>query len=192
MENKKDNLKDFIQQNKDAFDDEVPANDLWGKIEQNLPKKEIKANKKVSFFSYKWNVAASIVCIMTVGVLGYFVGQNNTKDNAIAKTEKVNEAQYPLSQVSTEIAEVEKYYITQINAKIKESKTLKINPENFSELEILKSEFEELKKEMNNNIDKELIIEAMIDNYKLRLSILNDILGEIKNQKENNVSKNNL
>ena len=192
MENKKDNFKDFIQQNKDAFDDEMPDNNLWDKIEQKLPKTEIKQTKKVSFFSYKWNVAASIVCIMAVGILGYFVGQNNGLKNNIVKNDKVNEAQYPLSQVSTEIAEVEKYYITQINAKIKESKTLKINPENFSELEILKSEFEELKIEMNNNIDKELIIEAMIDNYKLRLSILNDILGEIKTQKENNVPKNNL
>lgn len=182
MKEKKDKLKDFIQQHKEGFEEELPPVDGWLKLEKGLAEKESVERKKRVLLTVRWSVAATIALLFMVGAVAYYMGRQDARQ--IARNEKPRqEIQFSLGAVSAELAEVENYYNTQINEKLEESKQLQIDPENFSELELLKAEYKELEKEMGQNIDNEMIIQAMIENYRLRLEILNTILNEIKAQK---------
>ncbi len=53
----------------------------------------------------------------------------------------------------------------------------------FSDLDVL---FKELKEDLNDNADNHEVIEAMIQNYSIKLEILEDMLNQIKPEQKNN------
>jgi hypothetical protein len=51
--------------------------------------------------------------------------------------------------------------------------------------------FEELKRDLKDNSDNEEVIEAMIQNYRIKLEVLDEILTQLKKSRGSN-KKNNL
>ena len=83
---KKDNLERFVRDNREAFDDKEPTNDLWLKLEASLDKqvlieatpfREVHKNKEhfggqqIGWPNLNWRVAASIAVLLLAGCFLY-------------------------------------------------------------------------------------------------------------------------
>lgn len=171
-----DKLKSFIDSERDAFDEQVPSPELWDRIDEDLgkPKKFVP----IRYLYYSFGAAAAAVILMA-----FFFWNSNSQQPALAELveEENNEIELmTLSDVSSELAEVESYYVAEVNLRMDELKALDTTGEYLTEVEMLKEEFESLKKEMGRGADQEKIVQAMIQNYRLRLDILEEMLEELR------------
>ena len=60
-----------------------------------------------------------------------------------------------------------------------------IEPEVHIQLELLDDEYQSLRNDLKDNADSEEVINAMIENYRLKLHMLEKILEEIQKNNEN-------
>jgi len=82
-----------------------------------------------------------------------------------------------------ELSEVEQYYTTEINHKVSLVKSHLRDARVLEDLEAMDQAFAELKADLNDNVDNEEVVAAMMENYQLKLQILEEILKEL--EKEN-------
>lgn len=178
----KDNLEEYIKNNRESFDFHEPSEDIWNKIS--------KPDKKNKFSSYTWfSIAASILVVISFSV--FYYSFHNQK-MAIELSASNDSTQYSLP---TEIQEAEIFYTTLINKKMSELGSIEnsdseiINDVN-NDFNQLDSIYIDLKNELNSNVANEELIEAMIQNYRTKLSILENLLTSIQSkniaQNENN------
>jgi len=153
------NLEQFIQQNRASFDSETPPAFVWENVEKNLPRKRIRMYRVL-------RMAAAVLLILGLGiVIGRFAGQP-------AKTELA------LSDISNEYAELENFYTQKINQKISLLKDREQDEKALVDIKELEQEFETLKRELNaTNAKDEQIIQAMIENYRTKIDILERVLN---------------
>lgn len=170
----KDSMKDFIQQNKEAFDQHEPSPGLWEKIED----KKVRPIRMVSLASV---LRVAAVAIILIGTGMFFLLQEDPVIE-VAEEPVQEEPVEPLSlsQMSSEMAEVEVYYVSEIQDKMHQLNSYEVDPSMLEEIEFLKNDFEALKKELGQGADRAKIVEAMIENYRLRIEILELILSELK------------
>lgn len=166
-------IKQFIQINRSAFDSEKPPAFVWENVEKNLPRKRVRMYNVL-------RMAAAVLLILGLGiVIGRFAGQPS-------KTELA------LSDISTEYAELEDFYTQKINQKISLLKNQKTDEKALADIKELEREFETLKRELNaTNAEDEQIIQAMIENYRTKIDILERVLNRtnhLKEHKTNNLS----
>ena len=185
-------LEKFIGDNRKEFDDEVPSANVWQNIADGLAEKQQK--KFILTPLYKWSIAASI--LVTAG-LTIFLMLNNKKptgnfiasvktdsaanaNNAPENTPEVNEfaklvllKQEELKALAPEQPELYKKFTTDINQ--------------------LDSSYKSLKSKLSATPNREMLIEAMIQNLQLQLNVLNqqlNIINQIKQSKKSNHEKN--
>lgn len=171
-----DRLEDFIKNNQEAFNDYEPSNDVWEKVAFQMNARRQPHRRRIIYLS---SAASAAVIAGIVIVLGWF----RTPADAYQTTAE----QYPI------INETEAYYIRQVNAQ-KEAvyhltashPDLKQSMDN--DLAELDTVLVELKRDLNDNVDNAQVIEAMIQNYRMKLMILEDI-REFLEQRENNDKK---
>jgi len=152
-------IKQFIQNNRAAFDSEMPPAFVWENVEKNLPRKRVHMYRVL-------RMAAAILLILGMGiVIGRFAGQTSKTDLA-------------LSDISNEYAELENFYTQKINQKINLLKNQQLDEKALSDIKELEEEFETLKHELNtSNAQDEQIIQAMIENYRTKIDILERVLN---------------
>lgn len=85
--------------------------------------------------------------------------------------------------VINEVAEMEGFYQEAINQKIELVKNQLADDQILSELEEMDKAFIELKTDLNENVDNEEVVMAMMENYRLKLKILEEILTELETEK---------
>ncbi|MEZ4888969.1 MAG: hypothetical protein R3E32_29855 [Chitinophagales bacterium] len=184
---KKDPLEIFVQQHRDAFDSKEPNVALWERIADKLPPDKEKSIPKMVPLKLVLRMAAMIVVVLGAALLLFFQSNNNSdirlKGNVIA-----------LHDISPELAEVERHYMALIEAKLTTLQTSEILNESdyqslIEEMEVLDKDYEELKEELRNSLDKEKVIEAMIQNYRLRLKILEKMLKQIHKEPDTKPEK---
>ena len=169
------NLEQFIRENKDQFDDQRPDRSIWLEIERNFDKPtENKNIFRLSFFK----IAASVVLILSVGVV---IGINYS-----ASSKEMN---YTISPEMKQYKETEAFYNTQVSRKLDQltDPTIKRNVEN--DLKQLDEIYNELKSEMLNTqyANSSMMIDAMIQNHKTKVEILENILNK-QNQIKNDTA----
>lgn len=178
----KDPLEMFVQEHRDEFDLKEPSFRLWEQIADGLPPDKEKSAPKMVSLRLVMRVAAMIVVVLGAALLLFLQSSNNSeirlKGNSIA-----------LHDISPELAEVEQHYMALIEAKLVTLKSSNIlNGADYQslihEMEALDRDYEELKKELKNSLDKEKVIEAMIQNYRLRLKILEKMLQQIQKESD--------
>lgn len=167
------NLEQFVQENRPTFDNEKPPAFVWENVEKNLPRKRIRMYRVL-------RMAAAVLLILGLGiVIGRFAGQPS-------KTELA------LSDISNEYAELEDFYTQKINQKINLLKDREPDERALADIKELEQEFETLKRELNaTNAEDEQIIQAMIENYRTKIDILERVLNRtnhLKEHKTNNLS----
>jgi hypothetical protein len=165
-----DELKIFTEQHREHFESyQVDADAVWGDIAARLDKEE-----KVSKIAWGtlWKVAAILFLLCTV-TFGYYL---NTQRLAMEKNG------IALHDISSDLADTEAFYTSQINEKIEliEVASGAPNPLVATQMALLDEEYMSLKDDLKDNADSEEVINAMIEYYRLKLAMLEKILIEIQ------------
>jgi hypothetical protein len=162
-------LEDFIKANRNEFDSREPSSHVWEKIaSQN------KKTKVVLLQNYIVRVAAVVaIAAITSAVLW----QTNILGSADFASNTVD----PELQ---ELIEAEAFYAHQVNSKLKEiQKCYYTFPELKEDVETdlneLETMYKVLKTDLRENISNKTVIEAMIENNRFRLKLVDDVLEQI-------------
>ena len=179
---KTDKLEKFIIDHRNEFDEMEPSPMLWDKIETRKPQ-TVSLNWK----TIGLRVAAVVVIFISSYYFHDFMETRNTGENTIVSESGMN-GQNSMYQ---ELVEAEFYYTSQIEETREAvfhltSNNHRLRNDINTELLDLDKVFQELKNDLKDNADNEEVIVAMIQNYRLKLEILKDILNQLKSTDENN------
>jgi len=191
-----DKLEDNIRKNRNQLDQKEPRAGHFERFEEKLDAVREKAQTSIpidqgalqvetsniipkSRMGTWWRVAASIAVIFMIGYL--FFSENNGK--------AVAEKGLALKDISPELAEVESFYASQIEMMTQEAEPFTGDAAAYREnvtrhLEFLDVEYDTLKKDLATNYADERVINSMIQNYRMRLHILEQFLSHIKSSKQ--------
>ena len=166
---KTDRLEEFVKNNRAEFDQLEPSPEVWENI-------QTKTARPVSFriLRISMRVAAAAVVILVTSFFVWNVidsGENNFALNS-------NDPEMQ------ELIEAEAFYAHEVKDKLKEiRKCYYTNPELKSDIENDLSELEKmysnLKTNLKDNVSNKAVIEAMIENNRYRLKLVNDVLEQI-------------
>lgn len=155
-----DNLKDHIENQREDF--EIYPFD--GEAGWEQISKKITPEKKWPV----WKLASVAACMVLVAFGSIY--------------------QMNVSETQETLSEVERYYESEINHKISLVRSQLEDPSILEDLEAMDQAFAELKADLKDNVDNEEVLAAMMENYQLKLRILEEILGELeKEQIESNL-----
>ncbi|MEW7292634.1 hypothetical protein [Aquimarina sp. 2304DJ70-9] len=157
------------------------------RLEEELP---VKTTKKIN---YSWlKIAASVVVILSVSMMTFnqFQGDTSNTTDVVDNTEVKNsmvvldKQSSPLAEISPEYEEVENTILTSIKFQLSQITVDDTNRELvesfMARLKNLDSEYQRLNKELMEVGPNQQSIEAMIENLKLRLSLLNRLNDKLK------------
>ncbi len=170
-----DYLKDRITRDRKDFDLYETDFDLaWGEIDEKLDKLS-GVTKIVAQERSLWpRIAAAVALVLAATVV------------LLWQLSKPASQSHPtLSMVSVEMAETEQYYAMMISEKMSEIEANGkwIDQEVIGDLKALDQAYNELRNDLTDNMDNEGVINAMIINYKIKLEVLDRILAQIKEAK---------
>ncbi len=183
------NLEKFITDNREAFDDKEPPEKVWKNVDAILSGKQKKKKDRIVLLTpiIKWSMAAA--ALLLIGSMFYFkFTDKEERPVEAASTEKIDVPGIP--QVNE--------FAKMIVLKQEELKALsKEQPELYSkftkDIIQLDSSYKALKDQLSVTSNKEMLVEAMIQNLELQLSVLNqqlNIIKQIKQSKEYSHEKN--
>lgn len=160
---KKDQLENFIRNNRESFDDREPSEKVWTGIESALT---FTGNAWWNSLTL-WRAAAVIFMALSVYLL---IPQNNTfRQNDVAMKE---------------FTDVESFYIKQISEKIELIDEFQRNEglngftQDFQQLEAM---YLVLKEEMKNRPSQK-VKDALVLNLLVRIDLLNQQLHKLENE----------
>lgn len=192
MKEKDDKLEKFVKEHIDDFNQHTPSDSVWKNIHSNIPQKKNTKTIKMVPLQMVLKVAAVFIVLLGIGnVLFYLSTQNKVQEiNPIAHKAENQENNYSYRQASPELAEIEDYYYSQVSFKLSEIQQRNSDPEILEEIAILDEEYSLLQKEFMTSPDDEIIIEEMIENFRLRLNYLENILDQLnRTEKESDYEK---
>ncbi len=167
---KTDRLEEFVRNNRDEFDQLEPSPEVWKRI--SAVKQETKVTK------INWYIVRVAAVFLLVVATSVFL----VKTNIIPVGNQSAKIEDPELQ---ELIEAEAFYAQQVNGKLKEiQKCYYTFPELKQEIETdlteLEGMYNDLKSDLKENISNKAVIEAMIDNNRTRLKLVDDVLEQIK------------
>ena len=186
-----DKLDKFLQDNKADLDPELPDG-LWDKIDTDLGEEGIQSGtRKKRGWVRPLSIAAGLAVLITAGVWVMNSGEDKA-DGQTAVIEQEDpepelEEVHNLGDISPEYAEIEIHYVNQVNDRMNELNQLSPDPELMETIHELEEEYEYLKAELGTGGDDEQIVEAMIETYRLKLRVLEDILDHLKTDSDETV-----
>jgi hypothetical protein len=188
-------FEDFIRNNRDELDSEIPATAVWDKVSKRITTPTTAKVKRMH--PIRWVAAAAILLFLGTGSY-YLVINKDKKANTVAATDPPSQDSLVLNEINPTYAK-EVYHFTQlIELKQAELKQLeKDNPELYKQfmgdMTKLDSSYHSLKQELPSNPNREQLLEAMIQNLKLQMDLLNQQLAIIQqiNQSKNKKNESN-
>jgi len=182
-----DKLEKFVIENREEFDVFEPGTELWDRIQKPAPK-VIRLNWKT--------VLVRVAAVVVIFIASYFfhdMMQKGDKSDVAGNEQPLeNEDQNKVNV----LMEAEMFYTSQINTAKEEIILLSGNNKGLiDDLNVdmveLDKVFEELKNDLKDNSDNEEVIEAMIQNYRIKLQVLEDILLQLKKSNNTKNEKSN-
>lgn|SRR5690606_38832521 len=169
-----DEFEKYIRESRDAFDDQEPPAGHFNRFSRKLELSEERKKNSSVFF---WRVAAAIILLFVLA-LSVLVPRFNSPDD-------VQYGSMTLSEVSDDLANVEFYYqskLAQEYTKIEDlSKTDPLVKSYLDEIDALNTEYQNLEATLYESGTHDKVILAMIENFRLRLSLM-EKLEERKNK----------
>jgi hypothetical protein len=162
-------LEEFIKANREEFDQMEPSQQVWDNISGNSAKQKVlRLNRTLM------RVAAILVFVIVSSAL-------LLKTNILLPDRMAQNIDDPEIR---ELIEAEAYYAQQVDGKLKEiQKCYYTNPELKHEIETDLNELQDmynmLKLDLKENISQKIVIEAMIENNRIRLKLVDDVLEQI-------------
>ncbi len=173
----KDQLEDYIRDNREAFDDAVPSLKVWAAIDKELNTQHTvtKASRRIRL----WRVmamAASVVLLLGVGaIIGRQLSLGNSVQNNLASD----------NEIFREVEDMKTYYESEI--KNKEAQLVQYNErKNIApDLAQIDQHLRELSEELKSVPagSEEHVINAMIDSYQAKAAILEKVLENLEHKK---------
>jgi predicted transcriptional regulator len=162
-------LEDFVRERRDEFDSKLPSLDLWDKIESNLEKKN---TPKISF----WKVSVAVAAVLVIALVSTFFIES--QDTGYFKYSNISDPEI------VELLETEAFYASKVSNQLKQiNKCYEIYPDLKydieSDLNELDNMYKELKNDLNDNLLNREVIEAMIQNNRIRLEMVDRVLNQI-------------
>lgn len=184
-------LEDFINNNRQEFDDLEPGANLWGRIEAELPaqfQEEEKKKKEAKTFSLGFVLRVAAAVIVVMGAC-FFYYVNSQKPATIS-----------LAAINPEYAKQQVHYTSMIANQRTELKSIattdpQLYKEFTTELAKMDSTYKKLNKDLVTSPNQEAVLRAMIRNLQMQTEVLNQQLNVIEqfNQfkdQQNNEIKN--
>ena len=169
----KDRFEEFVQKHAEEFDILEPREQLWDNIE-----KKLDTHKTIN-----WRLIISRTAAIAAIFIISFVIQKVFMSNGIPMANKEVKIDIP------ELKEAEMYYDNMISTKLNEVKPL-LNEHPYLEQELntdlheLDSIYNNLKNDLKDDIANHEVLEAMIQNYRLRIEILEEMVTYLKPENE--------
>jgi hypothetical protein len=165
-----DSLEKFVKENREQLDMYEPSPGVWGKIDG----KRIYISKKLLI-----SLSAAALLTLVLGTAMIIYSSANRKDR--------------LYGLPGEIKEMELFYNSMANTLYMQAKPMltsqpEIEKELQNDLHRIDKICIEIKKDLKDNADNQEVIKALIQNYSIKISILEDLL-RILNENENNKEK---
>lgn len=164
-----DNFKDYIHDHRQELEHSFDADKSWEDFQQNH-----KAKRR---HWPKWAVAATVSLLL--GTMAVWVELNQRSPMAAEEPQQLTEWQ-----------EAELYYQNEISEMTHEVKAHTNDEEMLKDLEHMDQAMADIKEDLKDGVANELVIEALMDHYRLKLTILQEMLSQIKEQEENENEKN--
>jgi flagellar motor component MotA len=167
-----DNLEKFIKGNRDELDKYDPSPEIWYRI--------IKAVKPGGRSVRFWISAAAMI-IVVVGT-AFILLMISQKKNPGFNTDK---------NIQPALKETEIYYNTLVNLLYREASPLltgqpEIEKELKTDMAQIDSICVDIKKDLKDNVANQEVIEALIQNYRIKIRLLEDMVNLLK---QNEVEK---
>lgn len=179
---KTDKFEDFIRENREGFGPGEGAPDVWSKIQKRKPEAKV--------ISINWQTVMSrAAAVVVIFVASYYfhdyMAENREAEQGLLTKESLSD---PMLQ---ELIEADQYYSAQVTYKKAELFDLTGDKPDLqmdvnNELADLDAILLELKEDLSDNADNTEVIEAMMQNYMLKLEILEDMLEQIKKNQGKN------
>jgi hypothetical protein len=165
-----DRLKDFIDENRKAFDDKEPAEKVWNKIEKAVFQ---NAARPLWYNSLTlWRAAAIIFMVLSVYLL---MPKNETQQKQLATESEV---------VLKEFTDVENFYVQQISEKVQlidgfdRSEGMNGFTKDFQQLEAM---YNVLREEMKTRPSQK-VKDALVLNLLVQIDLLNQHLHKLEKE----------
>jgi hypothetical protein len=173
-------LEEHIRRNREDLDRYNPPAGTWRKIRKVL--------KKDKSMRRQWLSIAAMIVVVLGTALVLFRPEYRWSDS-----DRPNNDDTGLTQFNPQLKETEVYYNTIINSLYKEAtplltKSPDLGKELNTDLSQLDSICLDIKKDLKDNISNQDVVEALIQNYRIKIRILEDMLSTLK-ENENNPEK---
>ncbi|MBO0323870.1 hypothetical protein J0X14_16285 [Muricauda sp. CAU 1633] len=170
-----DNFEKHIRENKQAFDiHRVDKDKLWEGIASQLNEKP--ESKVIPLWrSRKLWAAASIVLLLGLSVMTFFTINNPNQNMDTYANEELLEIDMHYQHLVYQQVQLVKNHPRLSEGDKKEF---------LSFMDELDVEYQQLKLEMQNNLDNERVLEAIVANYKKRIELIENLLKQINASKK--------
>lgn len=182
MKKPTDNLESFVSLNREKFDFLDPDPRIWEEIN--------KSKRSIRIRGMFWKVAAIIVVLM---IYPFYNLVLNDRNNNITQPLMGSNMMLEIP----ELQEADAYYSSYINDQMQQVRVLLFDePEIMTELEKdmenLEQIYNELLYDLNDNVDNKEVVEALIQNYRMKVKILEELLDYISTEDTNESIQNEL
>ncbi len=166
-----DHLRNKVSQQHKTFNVAEPSE---GHFERFMEKLGPPVALQKPGISYYLKVAAIVIGVSVSSILIY----------EMLRTDSINES-YTFGTLSKEFRDAEDYYTNTIKAKYTEIEELQFeDPAQkkliLDELDEMDQLYNQLVKDFNTDPDNEMVVNAMIRHYQLKIEILNNILAQLE------------
>ena len=177
-----DNLEEYIRKHREEMDMYKPSSGNWRKI-----RKEIRTSRNTG---YRWiSIAAMVAVIIGTAVVFFRPGFKSSQKTIGGSNDQV------IMKGSSLLKETEIYYNNLANSLYQEATPMltrnpEIEKELVTDISQIDSICSEIKKDLKDNVANQDVIEALIQNYRIKIRLLEDMLTILK-ENEENPEKNN-
>ncbi len=164
-------LENFVRDHRQEFDVFEPSDSVWKGIERQI---DLRKRTRLTY------ILTRVAAVAAIFILSFTIQKYFWRNNEI---------------VIPELQEAEVYYSGLINMKMDQLQSvLSENPEIEKELKSdmmeLDSVYVSLKEDLKDNIANQDVLEAMIENYRLRIDILEEMVLYLEVDQDDTKSNN--
>ncbi len=175
-----DRLEEFIKANRDDLDRYSPSPENWHEIKKSMGKKHRHV--------WRWVSVAAMLAVM----FSWYLFMSGDSHLFSKHENQISAGDNSIKQLK----ETEIYYNNMANTLFREAKPmLTRNPEIEKELDTDMSHLDslctEIKKDLKDNVANQEVIEALIQNYRIKIRLLEDMLTILKENENKPVKKQN-
>ena len=173
-------VENFVRANRADFDTDIPNLKIWAAIDKTINK---SAEKRLAFWQWTRHIAAAIALLIIGAGGGYYL---KTKQEAAKIAQEVE-------QISPDFRETEQFYKQKVQTQL--VKLAAFQPETDPSVLADLRQIDEMQKQLKQELEdapistREEIVKRMIDNYKIKLGILERVLEHIEEHRLDNLEK---